>query len=371
MNPHLFATFLKGLTKTSIILLATVVFASTILTHYTVNVALGIVNAYEKILKPPTEEAVIILPGRSTTPVTGVLDTGPYAGEIENGTADDIVLTPAKTSRGVVVVRGLSSTAMQRYGVKVVAGRKPDRDSLFQCTVGASLARYLGVGPGDTIVVTTPFTRSQYPLEVTGIHEAPQPIDGEILTNRLTARILRNIPAHAASMIILYKPAPQAIGQAASRGREVIVVSPRIKRLLQEKAPTTLTPGKALDYFLGKLGVSQALIAAASTAVIVYTVLAVNASSRTFILLNRDLIQALRASQVPQRTAKALLAASTLTTTLAAVTAATLAYILLQPHLVASILLYPPPEQPPLETTAALTLAYQAALTPSILGENP
>lgn len=375
MHAALLALLAKGVKKSSYLLLIAIAASSTVLILYTADVSLGTILSLEKALEPHyLNTTAIIMSRKSSTPFTGLVDVKPYKSLIAEGLAEDVVLTPAQVGENLVVIRGVDPRPLREKNmVNIVSGGTFQDYTLFWCTVGEGLAELEGIAPGDTVVVRTPFTNSEYPLHVAGIHSGPGTLNYEILVNKRTARILRNIPRDKASMIVVYKP-PEGLpglGEAEQSGKEVLVVSQRVKRLVEEHfGGKTVSPRGAMEYFLGRLGLSYSTLLDASIVVLAFSTLSILVAAKTFILQNTDLVEALKASQIPEKTIKLLLFLAALTPASATAATTAMAFREIYPHLLRGVLFYPPSEIPGNIMIPLLISSYGAALGAVIFGEK-
>lgn len=226
----------------------------------------------EDMLTPPSGPSgyYVVVTSYSVAPFTSVIREGfveERLGDV-HGVVDVVyeVLAPVVIGRSVYVLRGVEARDLGTVAGEYAVIGEGLGDRCVGCVlVGEALARELGVGPNDTLVVYSPMASSDFVLIVKGVLVTNTVLRYELVTNVPTAEAVRGIGPGAYSLAIVFTDGPASLRRVAEAfnvslaGRGLLeraflalrIVGPRFRPYFLESLS---------DMYLSRFGLSRDML---------------------------------------------------------------------------------------------------------------
>ncbi len=176
------------------------------------------------------------------------------------------VLAPVLVNGSVYILRGVDPADLGVVaGDYSVIGRD-FTSNCFGCVwVGESLARELGLGPNDTVVVHSPLASSDFVLRVKGVLVTDSVLRYEFVTNALMGEAVRGMGQGTYSFAVIFVDSPESLSRVA----EAFNISLVGKGLLERALLAIRFAGHRIrpyfleslsDLYLSRFGLSRDLL---------------------------------------------------------------------------------------------------------------
>ncbi len=260
-----------GLRREAVVVVATGLFVVAALA--TAGVIDSLYGLSEDMVTPSSgpSKYYVVITSYSVAPFTSVVRKGFVEGRLEDvgGVAGVVyeVLAPVVLNDSVYILRGVDPADLGvvagDYGV---IGRGLTSDCLGCVWVGESLARELGLGPNDTVVVRSPLASSDFVLRVEGVIVTDSVLRYEFVTNAVMGEVIRGVGPGTYSVAVIFVDGPDSLARVAEAfnvslaGRGILERALLAIRFAGPRSRPFLLESLS-DMYLSRFGLSRDLLA--------------------------------------------------------------------------------------------------------------